>query len=112
MPEEEKVIAVTDKVQKLPDTNLKIFWSLKENNNDNKKGKPSNKRCKDKKGVKLAWKEKCPQAGKLWTKKVNKKMYNWYKWHKAWVMYDPNATSGPTTCKLRLAEKEGAEINT
>ena len=33
-------------------------------------------------------------------KKINDKTYNWYKWHKACIIYDPNATSGSTTCKL------------
>ena len=95
-PEEEKVIALAGKIQKLSDANLKLSKCLegrKKKNND--------------KNEKWAWKKKAPKSGKPWTKKVNNKTYHRCKWHKAWVIHDPNATSGPNACRLRLAEESG-----
>ena len=108
-PEEEKVLALTGKVQKLSDANLKLSKFLTE-----KKSKKNNtgksKNTKDNKSDdKWAWKKVAPKAGKSWTKKVNDKTYHWCKWHKAWVIHDPNATAGPTACKLRLSQESGSE---
>ena len=36
---------------------------------------------------------------------MSNKTYIWCKWHKAWVIHNPYVTSGPTACKLRLAEE-------
>ena len=71
-----------------------------------KKGKSADKggKTKDKTDNKWAWKKIPPKQGKPLKKKVNNKTYNWYKWHNAWFIHDPNATSGPTACKLRLLE--------
>ena len=103
-PEEERVIVLTEKVQKLSDANLKLSKFLTEKKD--KKGKSADKggKSKDKTDDKWAWKKIPPKYGKPLKKKVNDKTYNWCKWHKAWVIHDPNATSGPTACKLRLSE--------
>ena len=104
-PEQVKVIALTSKVQKLSDANLKLSKYLEE-----KKSKQNNSKVKKKqseKDDKWAWAKKAPKPGKPWMKKFDKKTYNWCKWHKTWVIHDPNATSGPNVCKIRLAEESG-----
>ena len=105
--EEEKVIALTGKVQKLSDANLKLSKYLEKKKKNSDK---DNKKSSDK-DDKWAWKKKAPKSGKPWTKKVNEKTYHWCKWHKTWLVHDPNSTSGPNACRLRLAEESGNDSN-
>ena len=111
-PEEEKVLALTGKVQKLSDANLKLSKFLTEKkakNNSNNKTKSTKDNKSDNK---WAWKKVPPKLGKPWMKKVNEKTYRWCKWHNAWVIHDPNATSGPTACKLRVSQESGSDEST
>ena len=104
-PEEEKVLALTSKVQKLSDANLKLTKYLEDKKNKNTK-KGSNKKGKEDKDEKWAWKKKPPKSGKPWTKKFNEKTYHWCKWHKAWVVHDP------ATCRLRAESETSNNANT
>ena len=110
-PEEERVITLTGKFQKLSDANLKLSKFLTEKKD--KKGKSTDKggKSKDKADNKWAWKKTPPKHGKPLKKKVNDKTYNWCKWHMAWLIDDPNATSGPTACKLRLSEGNNRNLS-
>ena len=101
--EEEKVIALTGKVQKLSDAILKLSKYLEDKKS--KKGTSKDKKKQTNKDKKWALKKKGPKPGKPWTKKYNDKTFNWCKWHKAWIFHDPKATSGPMACKLRLEEE-------
>lgn len=68
-PEQVKVIALTSKVQKLSDTNLKLSKYLEE-----KKSKKNNSKVKKKqseKDDKLAWEKTAPKPGKPWMKKFD-----------------------------------------
>lgn len=98
-------MALTGKVQKLSDANLKLTRYLEEKKSKKTK-KDSNKSTKDDKEDKWAWKKKPPKSGKPWTKKLNEKTYHWCKWHKAWVVHDP------TACRLRTGNTTSSNANT
>ena len=60
---------------------------------------------------KWTWKNVPPKSGNLLTKEMNDKVYNWCKWHKAWVIHDPQTTSGPTAYTLHLLESNNNNTN-
>ena len=85
---------------------MKLSKFLTEKKDKKVKSTSKGGKSKDKDDEKWAWKKIPPKHGKPLKKKMNDKTYNWCKWHKAWVIPDPNVTSGPTVCNLRMSKND------
>ena len=75
-PEEERVIALTGKVQKLSDGNMKLSKVLTEKKNKKAKSTSKGGKSKDKDNEKWAWKKIQPKYRKPLKRKMNDTTYN------------------------------------
>ena len=108
-PEEEQVVAISARFEKLKDANLKLSKAIKEKSISRQKGsKPSGKSSQsESKNIKknnldkFAWKQVNPEAGQSHKKTVDGKEYQWCPWHKAWTVHDPNDERPEHRCRLK-----------
>jgi hypothetical protein len=97
--EQEQIVALNAKVDRLQDANLKLAKSLSSSkrssssnssNKDNEKDKKASKSKKSKWQDKWAWKKVAPKQGEPLTKVVKGKTYHWCDEHPAWVRHTPD----------------------
>ena len=123
-PEEQQIIALSAKVDELKDQNLKLSKAVQnagkqgssKSNSQTKsggggKGKSksnSNKGKGKSNSNQHSWKQQPPKPGDPTSKTVDGKIYNWCKYHEAWVQHDPDG-DGPNACRLRKKlEQDGS----
>jgi hypothetical protein len=116
--EQEQIVALSAKLGKIKDVNLKLARTLQSNGKgtnkspSEQKGKGKNKGKGKGKGkgkeCKWAWKKVAPKENESKTKKLNDYMYHWCETHKAWGMHLPEA------CELKKqleAEQQKSQSN-
>ena len=91
--EEEKIIALEARVQKLSVGKSKTDKTKSTLKKSGKKD-ATTKRYGRKPRLKPDWMLKEPSKGESWTKSVNGKTYHWCKRHKSWVRHTPTECKG------------------
>ena len=108
-PEEEQVVALSARFEKLKDANLKLSKAIKDKAKTKQKGAKStskgttgqSKKGKKNEDEKYAWKQIKPQSGQPHKKTVDGKQYHWCPWHNAWTVHDPNDERPDHRCRLK-----------
>ena len=108
-PEEEQVVALSARFERLKDANLKLSKAIKDKANARQKGPKSTsksgqskaKQSKKNNDDKYAWKQVKPESGQSHKKTVDGKQYHWCPWHKAWTVHDPDDERPEHRCRLK-----------